>query len=283
MLGQRLLSGTVMTILAVGIIAFDQSFAPWYPFLLVTYLLLGVLGCFELLRLLPAAVRPIPTLAYVGILALAAANWSAPVHEATPALTPTSPDPWHWVGAAFVGFVVLTFLVEMYRFREPNGAVMRMAAAVWIVAYLGLLPSFFAQLRWLPGDRGTWALALAVFVPKCGDIGAYFTGRFLGRHRMTPLLSPKKTWEGFAGGMAAAVLTAVLLGRAGGIFDSDVEAGLFGLAVGVAGVLGDLAESLVKRDCQVKDAAKSIPGFGGVLDVIDSVLFAAPVAYLWLR
>ena len=124
-----------------------------------------------------------------------------------------------------------------------------------------------------------------IFVPKCCDIGTYFTGRYLGRHRMTPLLSPKKTWEGLAGGLVAAMATALLVGwlivplfrRGAG------EAVLFGLVVGVAGVLGDLAESLIKRDCGAKDASQVVPGFGGVLDVVDSVLFAAPVAYWWLR
>ena len=98
---------------------------------------------------------------------------------------------------------------------------------------------------------------------------------------MAPRISPKKTWEGFAGGMLTGAAVAVGLAYLAPAFSGPLEAAAFGLAVGVAGVLGDLAESLVKRDCQTKDASKSIPGFGGVLDVIDSVLFAAPVAYLW--
>jgi phosphatidate cytidylyltransferase len=143
---------------------------------------------------------------------------------------------------------------------------------------------------------------MAMFVPKCGDIAAYFTGRFFGRHRMTPALSPKKTWEGFAGGLVGAAAAAVALDW----FHLDKEAVVhgdlprlfsahpvmiggawtalgFGVTVGLAGVFGDLAESLIKRDCRRKDAAQTVPGFGGVLDVVDSVLFAAPVAYLWLR
>ena len=120
-------------------------------------------------------------------------------------------------------------------------------------------------------------------MPKCCDIGAYFTGRLLGRHRMTPVLSPKKTWEGAAGGLVA--------GGAGGhrhqppgpaCCAADLAAVGFGLTVGLAGMLGDLAESLIKRDCQQKDASQVVPGFGGVLDVVDSIVFAAPVAYWWL-
>jgi phosphatidate cytidylyltransferase len=100
---------------------------------------------------------------------------------------------------------------------------------------------------------------------------------------MTPVLSPKKTWEGAAGGLAAAVLMTVALDRLGpvrvlGFWWAEVG---FGLTVGAAGMLGDLAESLVKRDRQQKDASRAVPGFGGVLDVVDAVLLAAPVAYAW--
>ena len=177
--------------------------------------------------------------------------------------------------------------------RSPGQAVTRIALALFLAAYLGLLPSFFVQLRWL--DRraparsaGTLALALAIFVPKFCDVGAYFTGRFLGRHRATPVLSPKKTWEGFAGGLAAAVVTALVIHAIGPVFPGAgrlawLSATAFGLVVGLAGILGDLAESLIKRDCQKKDASQVMPGFGGVLDVVDAILFAAPVAYWWLH
>ena len=141
-------------------------------------------------------------------------------------------------------------------------------------------------MRWLKSgdlDYGTVALALAIFVPKCCDIGAYSIGRLIGRHKMTPVLSPKKTWEGLAGGLALAAAAAVLLNRLGGLGYGDPAAACLGLTVGGAGVLGDLAESLVKRDFQHKDASQVVPGFGGVLDVVDSIVFAAPVSYCWLR
>jgi phosphatidate cytidylyltransferase len=187
----------------------------------------------------------------------------------------------------FAAVVLIAFCREMAVFQEPGGAVVRIALAVWMVAYLGVLPSFLAQLRWAPedpdGSRGRAAVALAIFIPKCCDIGAYFTGRLIGRHKMTPVLSPKKTWEGLAGGLVFSAGIAIALDRwlAAGL--DDVRAGLFGMSVGGVGAVGDLAESLVKRDCRQKDASQAVPGFGGVLDVIDSVLFAAPVAYLWLR
>jgi phosphatidate cytidylyltransferase len=185
---------------------------------------------------------------------------------------------------AFSAVLLGAFLIEIQHHNGRHGeAVPRLALTLFAVAYLGLLPCFLIQLRWLAApDPSSVMLALVVFVPKGNDIGAFFTGRFLGRHKMTPILSPKKTWEGFAGGMLAGVAVAVGLSSIEPVFRHGyAEAVAFGLIVGLAGVLGDLAESLIKRDCHTKDASQSIPGFGGVLDVVDSVLFAAPVGYLW--
>jgi phosphatidate cytidylyltransferase len=99
---------------------------------------------------------------------------------------------------------------------------------------------------------------------------------------MSPVLSPKKTWEGLAGGLIVAMGTAVALNTLGPVLPCIWSALGFGLTVGVAGVLGDLAESLIKRECRQKDASQVMPGFGGVLDVVDSIIYAAPIAYLWL-
>jgi phosphatidate cytidylyltransferase len=126
------------------------------------------------------------------------------------------------------------------------------------------------------------SLALAIFVPKCCDTGAYFTGRLFGKHPMAPVLSPKKTWEGAGGGLAAAAAAAIGINRLGPVLGSVWAEVGFGLTVGIAAMLGDLAESLIKRDCGRKDASEVVPGFGGILDVIDSILFAAPVAFCWL-
>jgi phosphatidate cytidylyltransferase len=285
MLRTRLWMGAVLVALAVAVLVVDQQLAPWYPFLLVLLLALAEMACFELLRLLPPERRPFAWLSYLAVAVLVVVNWLPHVGVA---LFPTW-DPWHWTISAFTAVVLAAFLVEMAAFREAGESVARMAGLVWTAGYLGLLPSFFAQLRWLRGaeaggvDVGTLALALAIFVPKGCDIGAYFTGRWLGRHPMTPLLSPKKTWEGAAGGIAASIAMAVGINRLGPVLNSGLvgEVG-FGVTVGVAGMLGDLAESLIKRDCRQKDASQAVPGFGGMLDVVDSVVFAAPVAYWWL-
>jgi phosphatidate cytidylyltransferase len=275
MLRTRLWMGAILIALVSGVLVVDQFLGPWYPFLFLLITALALASCHELLGLLEPVMRPPAWLCHASIAAIVAANWMPLIIAGCAA--------WPWIAGTFAAAVLSAFMVEMMTFREPGGSIVRVALVVFIAGYLGLLSCFLVQLRWSESElRSTVALALAIFVPKLCDIGAYFTGRLVGRHAMTPLLSPKKTWEGLAGGLAVSVIAAVGINRLGGGL-SDVRALGFGLTVGVAGVLGDLAESLIKRDCQKKDASQAVPGFGGVLDVIDSVIFAAPVAYCWFH
>lgn len=301
MLHQRLASGIVLATAALGILLIDSFLAPYYPILLVFTLAIAILGTRELLGLMGEVGRPRFSVTALSVAIVLLANWW-PVEKPvqffpTPEIIQAKQPPgtlfayyfqilrapaWQPVMFAFASMMLIAFLVEMARFREPGGIIVRLSQTMFAVSYLGLLPSFFVQIRFLPFSNTALLLLLAIFVPKCGDIGAYFTGSMIGKNKMTPRLSPKKTWEGLAGGLLASALTAVILSFAGPVFPGGIgEAIAFGIVVGMAGVLGDLAESLLKRDSGIKDASKSIPGMGGVLDVIDSVLFAAPVAFVW--
>ncbi len=288
MLRTRLWMGAILIGLAAGVLVGDQHLLPWSPFLLLLVLGLALLACVELLHLLGNR-RPAAWLCYAAVGALIGVNW---LPHLVPLPAPRlEAEPWPWIGGTFAAIVLAAFLVEMAAFREPGEAIVRVALTVWIAAYLGLLPSFLVQLRWMSdplpvggAPRGTLALALAVFVPKFCDTGAYFTGRLLGRHPLAPILSPKKTWEGAAGGLVASVLTAIGINSMGPALPGGLwPAAGFGVTVGLAGMMGDLAESLIKRDGRQKDASQVVPGFGGILDVVDSVVFAAPVAYWWFQ
>lgn len=285
MLRTRLWMGTLLIGLATLLLLEDRWFAPWFPILGVVYVTATLMAARELLALLPADHRPERTLTLLAIAACASANWISAAQLAYP--EHWWPDVWPMLLGLALATSISSFLIEMRRFTGPGHITERLAYTGFVVMYLGVLPSCLAQLRWLP--NATWAIALAVFVPKGNDIGAYFTGKFLtgpllGRHPMTPRLSPKKTWQGLCGGMVLSAIVAVALNEwSGQVLGAWTWAIAFGLVVGTAGVLGDLAESLLKRDLQTKDASQSIPGFGGVLDVVDSLLFAAPVAYLWFR
>ena len=177
------------------------------------------------------------------------------------------------------------------RYREPARQTERLAASALAFTYIGVLVSCTVQLRFA-GPGGAWGLAAIVsllFVVKLSDIGAYTIGRLIGRHKMAPSLSPGKTIEGACGGLIFAACGSwlslvVLWPLFAGATVPRVNAWQwmgFGLTVGAAGMLGDLAESLLKRDLGCKDSSDWMPGFGGVLDLLDSVLVAAPVAYIW--
>jgi phosphatidate cytidylyltransferase len=295
MLRTRLLMGSVLAALVVGMLIVDENLSA-HPFQLAFQLLLS-LGAWRELKALLGPSRPTHgLLALGGVSVLNVIPWiiaGGPFFKFFPAASIEivwrhNDLTWATLLFAVVFLQLLVFLVEMASFDQPGSSFERMARTWMVIAYLGLLPSFFAQLRWLyPANSplGTTALALAIFVPKGCDIGAYFTGRMLGRHPMAPILSPKKTWEGAIGGLLLAAGFSVGIDRlfpASALGDNFAVQIGFGLSIGLVGMLGDLAESLIKRDCQQKDASQTVPGFGGVLDVIDSVIFAAPVAYVWL-
>ncbi|HEV56164.1 MAG TPA: hypothetical protein ENN87_01535 [Phycisphaerales bacterium] len=181
-----------------------------------------------------------------------------------------------YLQAVAVGILVLIWLCQAVRYGTER-AIANIAANYFSIVYLGLLSSFVVgiRLRW-----GPWALLMFIFTVKLADTGAYFTGRWLGRHPFSPRISPKKTWEGLAGAIVASAVTGAAFAGACGIMTWTVGAG-FGALFGVLGQYGDLAESMMKRDARIKDSAAYVPGFGGVLDVIDSPLATAPPAWLF--
>lgn len=188
--------------------------------------------------------------------------------------------------------IVFTMLLAALRrtlVRQTQEAITHMAGTVLATLYLGGLAWFLMALRVKQSTRPdrfsgtTMILVMILLVVKFTDIGAYFGGRIFGRHKLIPWLSPGKTWEGLFFGL----LTAGAVGAACAHFINPPSYHLewwkgvvFGIIIGGIGQLGDLLESLMKRDAEVKDSSNLIPGFGGVLDVIDSPLLAAPFAYL---
>lgn len=193
---------------------------------------------------------------------------------------------WTVFGAAAGVGVIL--LIEMVRFRQPGQAVIRAALAIFVLGYLGILMSYFAALRFFHDNAwGMVALISTIAIVKVSDSGAYLIGKSLGRHKLAPVLSPGKTWEGMVGALLGGLLASWLSFSvlAPWIVGGEISPPswwavvLYGLIVTIAGMLGDLAESLIKRDMNRKDASKLMPGLGGVLDVVDSILAAAPAAY----
>lgn len=168
---------------------------------------------------------------------------------------------------------------------EPRERLRRFAGTIASALYLGLTFGHVAGLLAQPAnaERGRDLLMLAVLAVYAGDVGAYYGGRALGRHRLAPRLSPGKTVEGAVCGVALAAGAALLAPL---WFFRALPWGhalALGAAAGSAGILGDLAESLFKRAAEVKDSGALLPGHGGLLDRLDSLLFAAPVVYWYAR
>ncbi|GAB3622058.1 hypothetical protein GCM10027418_01400 [Mariniluteicoccus endophyticus] len=180
-----------------------------------------------------------------------------------------------------LGLLGLTALVTLI-WRMPRGAdgfVRDAAASMLIIAYLPMLGSFVSLM--LAGQEGTMRVVTFIAVVCMGDIGGYVAGVLFGKHKMAPRISPKKTWEGFAGSMLFGILTAVGFCVWG--FGVAWWGGLpLGAALVAVGACGDLIESLIKRDIGIKDMSSFLPGHGGVMDRLDSLLVAAPVAWLAL-
>ncbi len=174
---------------------------------------------------------------------------------------------------------VLAFFLYQAVFYGTAGVIANCGANCFLVFYIGILSSLVLAVRI---EFGMWELLMFIFVVKSADIGAYTAGSLFGRHKFSPKISPGKTWEGMAGAVVFAVSVASIFALSCGIMKAW-SAVLFGLVFAFLGQLGDLAESMIKRDAEQKDSGQKVPGFGGILDIVDSPLMTAPFAYLFFK
>ena len=282
MLRWRLLLGVVFVAVLAGLFVVDHRLSPPGIVLVPLVALLSLVASQELLAMMGArGLSPSSGVVYFGNLLIVLA-------AAVPLWTGKTETVEAWSLAAFAVAGMLAFVAEMRRYRGPGESLERLASGVFAVAYVGIMLSYLAALRGLGGGQwGTAAIISLLVVVKLSDIGAYTIGRLAGRHRLAPNLSPGKTIEGAAGGLVFGIVGAWFSLNVLGPMIVEKSSlpmamwrwGTFGLLVALAGIVGDLAESLIKRDAGSKDSSTWMPGFGGVLDLLDSVLIASPVAY----
>ncbi|WP_138734892.1 phosphatidate cytidylyltransferase [Modestobacter excelsi] len=179
-----------------------------------------------------------------------------------------------------IAFLLTVFAVLLWRLGEgPVGYLRDASAAVFVALYVPLLAGF-AVLLLVPDDGAARVLAFVATV-VCSDVGGFAAGVLFGKHPMAPSISPKKSWEGLAGSVTACVLMGTLLATL--TFHAPWWGGaLYGVAIALTATLGDLGESLIKRDLGIKDMGNLLPGHGGLMDRMDSLLPSAVVAYLVL-
>ncbi|HAU38254.1 MAG TPA: hypothetical protein DCX07_11145 [Phycisphaerales bacterium] len=275
----RIVLGAAMIAATVGLLYgdwwlehADAELAAGLP-LGVVMVALTVVGYFELARL-------------AGALGVRMAVFAGPLGAAALAALPV----WQQIlpdsAGGFLPLLVLAvttaavFLEQMLSARIEDGF-RRIAATLLAVVYLGAGGAMILAVR---TTFGVPALAMFLMAVKGTDIGAYFTGSAIGRHKMIPWLSPGKSWEGLVGGVvfAAAVSALCAWGFRLGELLTPWQALGFGAVVALVGQFGDLCESLLKRSAAAKDSGSLVPEFGGLLDILDSPLLAAPAAYLVL-
>jgi len=183
--------------------------------------------------------------------------------------------PWLPGFVLFLCFLAL-FAVHAVRFGV-DGVIRSCCAGSLAILYLGWLSCFAMAMR---VEFGLWRVVMFVFVVKFSDIGAYTVGRLIGKHKFAPRISPGKTWEGLAGACIFAVIFSVVFADCAGIMTPSAAI-VFGGCFAIIGQMGDLVESMLKRDAVQKDSSSHVPGFGGLLDVLDSLLIASPFAYMF--
>ncbi|HUA66906.1 MAG TPA: phosphatidate cytidylyltransferase [Candidatus Saccharimonadales bacterium] len=187
---------------------------------------------------------------------------------------------------SFIILFVLGLCVRQLVSRGNNTGIVAIATTLFGLMYVPWLLNFIQKINFFPDVEGKYFLLYFVLLTKFSDTGAYVVGSLIGRHKMIPRISPGKTWEGFAGAIVFSTAASLIFVN---FFGSKMtgmnwlHATVLGVLLGVTAVIGDLIESLFKREAGVKDSGSFFPGIGGILDLLDSLLFNAPIMYLYLR
>lgn len=295
MLRYRLITGPLLILLLLAIVLLDDSMDNWqlsgvlsdllagqsHPprglVLFIACLLIGPLAAIELSRIFHAS-------------GLATQQWLTAVASVAglslmytlPAVAAAE----HAVALLASGMilVIVLSLLTFSRRETVQGVLAATGAVMFAMVYLGFMLGFFLVLRL---EHSSWWIVGIILITKSCDTGAYFTGTLIGRHKLIPWLSPGKTWEGLYGGIALSILVGVALAGASSWLKDPADhvplwaGAICGAVFAIVGQFGDLAVSLFKRGASLKDSSHLLPGMGGVLDVLDSPVMVAPVAY-WL-
>ncbi len=179
----------------------------------------------------------------------------------------------------FIVIACLFIFVLQFIRRDSSQALVSIAVTLFGLLYIAWFFSFFIKLKFL--HNGALLVSFLILVTKMGDVGAYLIGNVIGRHNLIPRISPHKTVEGTMGGLIFSVMTAVACKSFLPVFPYG-HLIVLGLLLGILAQVGDLAESLLKRDSGVKDSGSALSGFGGMLDLIDSLLFTTPIFYFYI-
>ncbi len=187
---------------------------------------------------------------------------------------------------SFLILFVLGLCLRQFFSRSNTAGIVAISTTLFGLMYVPWLLNFIQKINFFPKVDGHYYLIYFVLITKFSDTGAYSVGSLIGRHKMIPRISPGKTWEGFGGAIVVSTAASLIFAH---IFHDKlagmnwIHATILGIVLSVCAVVGDLIESLFKREAGLKDSGKFFPGIGGILDLLDSLLFNAPIMYLYLR
>lgn len=262
MLIKRIASSIVLIAVAIVTLFFFPDWA--FALVVATFIMFGLNEFFALVQQ-----RGIPIRRYVGIILGIMIPLGIFFSFESPDWEPFS-----------ITIVFIVVFVSQFTKRTNDQAIVCVATVLFGLLYISWFFSFLIKLKLLPD--GVSMVMFLLLVTKSGDIGAYVIGTSFGRHPLIPRISPKKSIEGTVGGFIFSVVVAII----SKIFLPTVPLVhliTLGAGLGLLAQLGDLSESLIKRDCGVKDSGRFLPGLGGALDLMDSILFTAPVFYFYVK
>lgn len=186
----------------------------------------------------------------------------------------------------FIILFVLGLCVRQFFSKSNTAGILAISTTLFGLMYVPWLLNFIQKINFFPKIEGHYYLLYFMLITKFSDTGAYSVGSLIGKHKMIPRISPGKTWEGFAGAIIVSTLASLVFTHFLGhkMYGMNWKhAIVLGVLLSVSAVVGDLIESLFKREAGVKDSGQFFPGIGGILDLLDSILFNAPLMYLYLR
>jgi phosphatidate cytidylyltransferase len=187
---------------------------------------------------------------------------------------------------SFIILFVLGLCLCQFFSKSNTAGILAISTTLFGLMYVPWLLNFIQKINFFPKVEGHYYLLYFILITKFSDTGAYTVGSLIGKHKMIPRISPSKTWEGFAGAIAVSTLASLIFTHFLGHRMRGMNwkhAIILGVILSVSAVIGDLIESLFKREAGVKDSGHFFPGIGGILDLLDSLLFNAPLMYLYLR
>jgi phosphatidate cytidylyltransferase len=290
MLGWRLFLGPLLIAALIGLFWLDARAGEPAPILAGLALALALRSTWELIQLLRVRFQPQFAVTACCVFAVVASNWLwllLPRGLAAPLSFAGRLGP---VMLIYALAIIALLVNRLARYTAPGKTVETLGSELLVLTYVGVFVSLAVQLRWIDAPAlGYLPLTSLIVATKCGDTAAYFTGRVFGKTKLSPLISPGKTRAGARGALIGAAVGSVAWFKGVALWLFGIEPGawywiaLYGVVLGLVGLIGDLAESLIKRDVGQKDSAPLLPGFGGLLDLLDSIIFTGPVAFLlWL-